>query len=168
MKFLNKSSIKVILLNLIGWGVLGFLGNKLYNDANQIIVAYQELYTTARGKENFRITSDTFNETAEQRSSLEDKDLILFIEKLEGLAKTAGVELKLNEPKSVTGKVIRLDLTFLASGSFASLYYFLTLIENLPYRLEWKTLTWALANGTTWSGNFDLAIISYNNHNVTP
>ena len=84
MKFLNKSSIKVILLNLIGWGVLGFLGNKLYNDANQIIVAYQELYTTARGKENFRITSDTFNETAEQRSSLssallEDKDFNFFI-----------------------------------------------------------------------------------------
>ena len=163
----------VILLNLIGWSTLGFLGYKLNGDAIQVVTAYQELYTIARGKEDLRTITGAITETAESRAAiaaawLRGEDLILFIKKLENLAKTAGVEFRLDEPKPIAGETARLDLSFRASGLFAGLYHFLALLENLPYRLDWRGVTWSFESGTTWSGDFNLAVTSYTDTNVIP
>lgn len=175
MRYFRKSSLIVISLNLLSLGVLGFLGRQLYNDASRVVAAYQELYTAARGKENLAVITKSFTATVEPRAVianafLHTDGLVIFIEQLEGLAKTASVTLELDEPKSITGKTASLDLAFRATGSFAGLYRFLSLLESLPYRLDWRSVTWNFASGTTWSGDFALAVISYTdaNTNATP
>ena len=172
MRHFRKSSAIIILLNLLGLGVLGFLGRQLYGDADQVIAAYQEFYTATRGKENLMILEKTLVATTDSRAAvaaafLRSDELVLFIEKLEGLAKTAGVELNLAEPKPVVRKAASLELAFQATGSFAGLYRFSTLLENLPYRLEWQSLKWNLKGGTTWQGDFNLAVVSYTDDNAT-
>ncbi len=173
MRNLSKSGLTVICLNLVALGALGFLGFKLYDDANQVIIAYQELHAAARGKEDLKALTETLEGTVESRATLtaawlRSEGLILFIEKLEGLARTAGIELKLDEPKATIGEEPRLNLAFAGSGSFAGLHHFLVLLENLPYRLEWQTLSWSSNSGITWSGNFTLAIVSYTDTNAIP
>ena len=168
---ISQGSLIVIVLNLLGWGAFGFLTQKLYSDSDKVITAYQELYTTAWGKENLLTISRTLTETVESRDTLATAFLsgdepIVFIEKIEELARTAGVELTLDEPKVVTGTPASLGLTFQATGSFAGLYRLLALLENLPYRLEWQSVTLNLKSGTTWTGDFDLLITSYNPGNA--
>ena len=40
---ISKGCLIVILLNLIGWGGLTFLAQKLYSDSDKVITSYQEL-----------------------------------------------------------------------------------------------------------------------------
>lgn len=172
MRHINKGSPAIILLNLLGLAAVVFLGRQLANDANRVIAIHQELYTTARGKEGLAFAAKTLAETTESRAIvagafLRGSELISFIEKLESLAKTAGVDFNLDEPKSLAGKTGGLHLTFSATGSFTGLYRFLALLENLPYRIDWNSLDWSQKSGTTWSGIFDLTVASYVDDNVT-
>lgn len=170
MKRLNKKTIIVISLNLVGLAGLIFLGRQLNQDVSQVITAYQEFYTSTHGQEDLLALTKILTETTEARVAvgvafLSGDTLIPFIERLEDLARTAGVILKLDEPKVVTGKIASLELSFHAEGSFAGLYHYLSLLENLPYRLDWRSVTWSFNSGTTWSGDFNLAITSYTNTN---
>jgi len=169
---ISKSGLIVIVLNLLGWGAFGFLARQLYSDSNRVITAYQELYTTTRGKENLSTVSRTLAETAGSQATittafLSGDELVAFFEKIEGLSRTAGVVLALDEPKVSSDKTPNLGLTFQAAGSFAGLYRFLAWLENLPYRLVWQSLSFSLKSGTTWTGNFDLTITSYIPSNAT-
>ena len=173
MKRLNKKTIIVIGLNLIGLAGLFFLGRQLNHDVNQVVATYQEFYTSTHGQEDFLALTKILTETTDARPTVEtaflsSAALVPFIERLESLARTAGVVFKLEEPKVVAGKTASLALSFQATGSFAGLYHFLLLLENLPYRLDWQEVAWNFNSGTTWSGNFNLAITSYLDTNVTP
>ena len=173
MKRPNKKIIIIVGLNLVGLAGLIFLGRQLNHDVNQVVTAYQEFYTSARGQEDLLALTKILTETAGARATvgtafLSDTELISFIERLEGLARTAGVILKLDEPKVTGGKIASLGLSFQAMGSFTGLYHFLSLLENLPYRLDWQNIAWNFDSGTTWSGDFNLTITSYTDTNVTP
>lgn len=171
MKLPNKKTIIVISLNLVSLAGLFFLGRQLNQDVNQVVTAYQEFYTSANGQEDLLALTKILTETADARVTvgtavLSGDALIPFIEQLEGLARTAGVTFKLDEPKvATTGKTASLALSFQATGSFAGLYHFLSLLENLPYRFDWQSINWSFNSGTTWSGNFNLIITSYTNTN---
>ncbi|HEY4476579.1 MAG TPA: hypothetical protein VJB69_01140 [Candidatus Paceibacterota bacterium] len=166
MTRINKSNVIVILLNLLGLAAVAFLGQRLYRDVDQVISTYQELYTVTRGKENLAVAEKIITETATSQATINEAflrggDLILFIKKLESLAQTASVELDLDEPESFVDKVPGLNLTFRATGPFVGLYHFLALLENLPYRIAWQSIDWSFSSGTTWSGDFNLTIVSY-------
>jgi Tfp pilus assembly protein PilO len=170
MKLPNKKTVIIIGLNLAGLAGLFFLGRQINQDVNQVVAAYQEFYTSTHGQEDFLALTKTLTETTDARATvdtafLSSTDLISFIERLEGLARTAGVTFKLDEPKVTAGKTASLALSFQVTGSFAGLYHFLSLLENLSYRLDWQSVAWTFNSSTTWSGNFNLAITSYTNTN---
>ncbi|MFH1170254.1 MAG: hypothetical protein V1704_01705 [Candidatus Vogelbacteria bacterium] len=170
MKLPNKKTIIVISLNLVGLMGVFFLSRQLNRDVNQVVTAYQEFYTSAHGQEDLLALTKILTETADARATLgtaflSGDALISFIERLEGLARTAGVTFKLDEPKVTVGKNASLELSFQAEGSFTGLYHFLSLLENLPYRFDWQSVAWTFNSGTTWSGNFSLIITSYTNTN---
>ena len=172
MKSFHKSSLVVLLLTVLGLGGVVFLGRQLQTDANQIIDSYLNLYSTSRGKEDLEVTKKILTETMEARAKvaeafLQGDELIPFIEQLESLEKKTGVEMKLDEPKSGAGKTPNLEISFHLTGPFNSLYRFLSLMENLPYQLEWRAVAWTLDSGTTWSGDFSLAVVSYNQTNAS-
>ncbi len=171
MKRVHKNSIVLLLLLLVGLSGAIFLGRQLQFGSDQIINSYLELSRTSRGKEDLAVIKKILAETVESRALvagafLESQALISFIEQLEGLAKKTGVELKLDEPRLGASKIPSLEISFQATGPFANLSHLLSLLENLPYRLEWRGVAWALDSGTTWSGNFSLAVMSYNKSNA--
>lgn len=172
MNHWHKSSIIILLLTLLGLGGIIFLGRQLQSDADLVINSYLDLYKTSRWKEDLGVTKKILAETAESRDLIEgaflaSDNLLFFIEQLESLQRKTGVELKLDEPKSGAGETPSLEVSFRIIGSFSALYHFLSLVENLPYRLEWRSVAWSLDSGTTWSGNFSLAVMSYNKSNAT-
>ncbi len=100
-----------------------------------------------------------------------------FIEELESIALRSGVTFKLNslsigKEEKITNKPSYLKLTMRFDGSFSNVHHFLTILENLPYRVRFNSINIARLDteavvdkkdkvSPPWYGDVSLDMLSY-------
>jgi hypothetical protein len=96
---------------------------------------------------------------------LNRSSIAAFIERLEDLSVHAGVTLDIREAKAEDG----LTLSFSTDGPFSNTYYFLTLLERLPFNITLKSANFDAAQGsapgvrTRWHANYSIIVNSFHN-----
>ena len=176
----NNYLLVLILLNiflaLIGLFVLfDFRNNRLVeiDNLNAQLRSLQGMSTRAT---NLRLAVKDSKEKRDKLSLyfITKKTVLTFVKELESIASRAGVILKLNSLSIVKeekqqDKPSYLKLSVRASGGFSELFRFLTILEDLPYRVRFNTVGISKLESKAgfekpvapWFGDVDFDLISY-------
>ena len=102
----------------------------------------------------------------------ESSNVVSFLDAIQNLAPSVGATAQIDSVDTGTNNsyfVVELE----ASGSFESVYKFLTLLENSPYELDFLSMDIHNANETntpanikssklpTWNANFKIQLLSF-------
>lgn len=119
-----------------------------------------------------RIMEETKTEREELDAYFVKKgDAVSFIERLENMAKGAGLGISIASV-SVPEKTSALRIEMATQGSFENTLYFLTLLENLPYKIFVEKANLHHKEGSsqdvpkgsgTWTGSFTVVLESFIN-----
>lgn len=94
-----------------------------------------------------RMLKDSESERAKINNLIVNKNSVAdFISNLERLAKTSGIEMTKNisvEKERVSSKESYLKVSLRARGELEQVYYFMELIENLPYKTRIRKMSMA-------------------------
>ncbi len=139
-------------------GIIGWQTTKLE-------LLYQDLYSTARQKENLLITIDSGRTVVGARERLASafvasSDLAKMIERLESTGRSAKINLEITGADVGVEVGSGVNLSLQLNGSFVNIYRFLRLLEVLPYKLRFDDLSIS-ATGVDWSGNLNLTLLSF-------
>lgn len=109
-----------------------------------------------------RMVKDSEDARAElAKLFLQDKnDVIAFLQTIEDLAPTLGLELStksISTPKAEAGREI-IKITFAYKGDKSSVVDFTQIIENIPYYSYISSLRLREISGQEWEGTMDLTI----------
>lgn len=87
-------------------------------------------------------------------------DLVPFLDTMENLGTLAGAKAETTSVEVIAdGSAVMLGMK--AEGSFESLYKYLTLLENSPYRLEFVSVNFAKMEKGAWEAEFMIKLISF-------
>ncbi len=164
-------TLSVVLLALLGanFGLFWMTKQKV----NDTSAALLELKKTSDLETKARALGDLVKQTASERQALDayfvqKENSVKFIEQIEGLGKQAGLSLTV---ASVTvannGKELRMNLG--SNGSFDDTFYFVTLLETMPYKTRLEQVHLQKKDDvsipgvvtTAWSGDFVLVLESF-------
>jgi hypothetical protein len=169
--FLAISVVLFVILSL----AFVFLFKKIndnYKKTNQNTVAWME---EERKREDIISLGQSLEEIIDDKTLLEthfakSSDVVPFLDNIEKLAPKAGVQIEVdsvNTKNNNSGLVVGLK----ASGSFGSIYKFLTLLENSPYQLDFTSMHLSkLQTGdapgknskeSKWEGIFKIQLLSF-------
>ena len=173
----NLFLISLVGLNLLVMLSYAFLYVTVSRSSAAVSQARAAFFIAEKKEEELTNIKRNLAEKEEERSKVESyfvrkSGLTTFIERLEGLAKEAAVELTLNSVDlgegSAGGQFGELTLSYQATGGFANLYNFLGATENLPLKL--KVIKTDLNHAgdpkkleSLWKGSFTLKVLSFIN-----
>ncbi|OGI95450.1 hypothetical protein A2917_02735 [Candidatus Nomurabacteria bacterium RIFCSPLOWO2_01_FULL_42_17] len=176
----NSFSKMPILLSLILFAFSCFLLFFFYKAINsndeESRSKEAEWQTEANRREEIETLDNSIKIISPERALLEthfaqSSDVVPFLNTIEGLATKVGAKAEVTSVKILEDKTA-LSVDMQASGTFSSLYKFLTLLENSPYALEFagvdmrKEVTFEGAQGTSgskWSAVFKIKLLSFSN-----
>ena len=148
--FLIAVSVNILLLFLffILFYFSGDIGN---NEMMQSITSLREIESM---QNNFSIYSTAIKETEKERELLDTfiigkKDVAGFIEKLEQMAEHSGVSITKSvsvEKQTPQSKENLLKFSVRVRGSSSDVFYFLSLLENMPYKIRFRTLSMGMSD----------------------
>jgi hypothetical protein len=121
-----------------------FLFKKIKNDDEESQMRELEWQTEAKERNEIRALDNLVKTVESERMQLEthfaqSSDIVPFLDTIEKLASGAVAKMEITSVHILedhTGLVVGMK----ASGTFSSLYKFLTLLENSPYELEFVTM----------------------------
>lgn len=161
-------------LNLVSFAIIGFclvltlawlLG---YSKLNQRSLDYQVLRVKvsqlSKQGESERETTIVLRNASDDIELLDNFFIkegndIVFIKKIENLAKIAGVTISINNLNPDSG-ALRMSLG--AKGPFSNLYHLLLMIETLPYQVEVGGVEFSSGREVlVWEATFDLKLLNY-------
>jgi hypothetical protein len=137
--------------------------NKLFEDTQ---TKWQEATAKREGMDSL---SRALREAEGDRATLNShfilsSDVVPFLDTLEKLAPTVGAKSEVTVI-DVSGDGSALTAGVKATGTFESLYKYLTLLENSPYELEFTTLdlqkTGGAEGGREWSLTLKIKLLTY-------
>lgn len=179
----KKILITCIVLNVLVFAAYGFLLWGIYAKANLASNLVAEAAQDVQKDEALRSIKASLNENAEFVSHIDSffipaDGVVDFISSLEALGAESGVELSIDsvavesESESASKEVLNLSLQ--TEGSWQNTFIFLSLLENLPYRIEFVSTTLRLFGATesilfsgssrtlaseeVWQGNYEVSV----------
>lgn len=168
---MNKKTKKILIwaliFNILVIGMYSVLFLQVRKKVLESTIAIESLENNISKEKNLRFLKGVLKETVVEREKVEsyfvDNDMVVgFIEKIESLGISADVALDLRGV-SVEGdqkKVLKLDFKIL--GSFENIFYFLTLLENLPYKIQFtEAFMVRSSDSNDWEGNFKMNLLSF-------
>jgi hypothetical protein len=174
---MNNAAVKKIIIFLVIVGSLlavayGAMFYTTYKRDMESAGLYVSLYKSATNQENTLALERTIKSTEIQRKLIDayfipEADVSRFIEHVESLGRSAGVSLKMNSVQKTPAK--KFEVSFVASGTFASIYRMLLLVEAMPFSVKVKSLR--MNKNTTlptpgmerdpWQGSFVVSLESF-------
>ena len=170
--------IPSIALFVLSCGLFAFLYSKIENNNTQANQMLSEWQTASSAQENLLALTSSIKSIDNEKSMLEthfakSSDVVPFLDMIEKLAPKVGTKAEVvlvNVSADNTGLVVEVK----ATGSFESIYKFVTLLENSPYELEVDSLhiqkmdSPAAVAGTDatpsqWSADMTLKLLSFIN-----
>ena len=149
MEVQTKTNTYLILSTVLTVLLFGFCLFVYFDLENNRITRIRELNESIRNLEYQKgqslSMSYTINKSRDARNSLNMFFITrstagAFIQELESLAKKADVTMTLDAPtvekEKMSGKDLYLKMNLRAEGTFNKVFYFLTLIEALPYKIR--------------------------------
>ncbi|HEY4514801.1 MAG TPA: hypothetical protein VJJ22_01430 [Candidatus Paceibacterota bacterium] len=162
----NRLLVILAIVNLLAiaiWLAIFFFSQKLEASINDVIskLALEDakgnyLATTAG---DLRVTEE--GRQIMNQSFIKLGDEASFLENIESLATSTKIEMSVSSFEKVDKT---LHLVMQTKGSFARNYYFLSLLESLPYEMKINKATLSTNPGdieSGWSGRYDITISSY-------
>ena len=169
--------ILTILLSLPLIAFWLFVLNNLNNLKNENSETAKELEVTERKMRNIKNLEILFNALDEERQKIRasvilKEDLVGFIENLESLAAHAGADMQIRAIQIEENSYPVLNIE--SSGDFNEVYYFIEMLESLPYFVSFDRLTIQenspqdiarLRQGGgkeyKWTSKIDIRVLSY-------
>ncbi len=164
---IKKIFIFCIALNVVIFGVYGFLFWDIRAKNIQVYELISEADRDIKKDETLRAIKLSLNNNQDFISQIDQffvprDGVVSFIDLLEKLGHDSGVELTIgsvsveSETKNNNDfkEILRLKLG--SEGSWQSVFYFMSLVENLPYRIEFENASLVLAGASDsilFSGN---------------
>ncbi len=153
---------------LISFAVLLYFFRETNSNVNKSQLAETELYAETAKRSEVQILNNSINKIESERVNLEthfakSSDVVPFLDTIEALASKVGAKAEVSSvdiPKDSAGLMVGLK----ASGSFSSLYKFLTLMENSSYELEIVSINLRKEEGekiSLWSALFKIKLLSF-------
>src|SRR3989344_7424099 len=151
----------------------------LYRETGNNIVTSEQMETVwqneAEKREELKFLNSSLKTTSGERALLESyfirsSDIVPFLDMIEKLALGAGAKAEVvlvDIPKDNSGLIVELG----ATGSFETIYKFLTLLENSPYELDFISVDIKKTNGEVsldgeesapgWSARLRVKLLSF-------
>lgn len=166
MNSLKKNYTVLIIVILLDVGAIG----AYYTLYGRIINLNREIASTTTAIQSFERKEETFaslktivKDTEDERAKLEsyfvaNDDTASFIEKVEGLAHSKGLEFTVASISAAAGT---LNLQIEATGMWSDLMNFYTLLERMPYQTSFGDAKFTYAK-PLWKGDFSLSVATQN------
>ncbi|MBY0376467.1 hypothetical protein K2P96_00640 [Patescibacteria group bacterium] len=161
-----------------GATIFGFIFLYKQIEENKIISAemQQKWQTEANRRSQIQSLDRLIKSTETERSKLQThfaqtSDVVPFLDTVQKLATKVGAESEVVSVDILKDKSSVLAIQVRATGSFQSVYKFLTLLENSPYELDFSSVDLqnttpqatdgAKVTGTEWSADFRIKLLSF-------
>lgn len=170
----NFQKIMFTLSIILFLGIMGFFlfSRNFLGDKIRVLEEKQVMWQNeAIRREEINILDETLKELKSERVELESSfarksDVVPLLNTIESMANAVSAK------ASISSVEVSRDNNFLvvnvrASGSFESLYKFLTLLENAPYQIDFsnvdfrRTVGDVVYNEILWEGSFGLRVLSF-------
>lgn len=140
-----KVSLSIAVLFLIfSCSIFVFLRNKIDVNEGESQVKEQEWGKEAQRRDEIKLLDHSVKIITDERSLLEthfarSSDVVPFLDTMENLALKVGANAQVTSV-DVSKDNVNLTIGLKASGTFSSLYRFLTLLENSAYQLDFLAM----------------------------
>jgi hypothetical protein len=159
------------LLNIALFCAYGYLFFVVDSKNKATTLLYSASHQAASDKEKIRGLERTLKDTEEDRNKLSEyfvtkTSAVAFIERIENLGKSAGVELSVNSVSDAAKNSGVLQLDFSATGSFSNMYRLMALVESMPYKVTLKKASMQKIGDQQevtgdWKGDFMVTLESF-------
>jgi len=172
-KYFPKIPLVALILSFVLLGTMFVFLYGRINENNRNTQTKEAEWQREATRQNEIKTLDDFLKTTEnERAQLEthftkSSDIVPFLDAVEGLASKTGAKIEITSvdiPADDVGLLVGIK----ASGSFGSIYKFVTLLENFPYELEFTSMDLqqglvgdAGGGGTTWEAILKVKLLSF-------
>lgn len=164
-----------VLLLVFLCALFTFLYNETNNNDQKAALGLSTWQTEANRRNEITSLDSTLMQIAGSRSSLdshfaESSDVVPFLDTIEELGVPAGAQTEIDSVTmgaSNNGLVVGLK----ATGSFDSVYKFITLLENSPYEIDFQTMDLhrsSMPDATSknnknpeWEADFNIQLLSF-------
>jgi hypothetical protein len=172
----DKKTQKLLLIlffaNMALLGAYGYLSFSVKEKNKQTTLLYFATRQAESSTEEIRKFERTMKETEIERGKLSsyfvpETNPIAFIEQMEKIAKSTGVDLSIRSVFGDTKNDESVSLDFFATGNFSNLYRLVALVESVPYKVGIKKaiLQKSVIDQETgqmlWSGDFTITLESF-------
>jgi uncharacterized membrane protein len=175
--------VAVIILNIALIGAYGFLFYLIKAKSEDASVLSQSLDIQRANQEQVIMLRHAINESKDDRATLDtyfvkSSNLDVFIKSLESLGEESNTAIRLNAFTEINKNSLIID--FNANGTYDDIYYLVTLIEHLPYHIEFKkaylnslgliptsspdsktSVIQKAKKDNTWEANFNIELMGY-------
>jgi len=156
--------ITILLLGIFLYGFI-YLFGKMNDHNTKSQLAETEWKKEALRRDKIKTLNNSVQIIEAQKAQIEthfaeSSDVVPFLDTVERLAKEAGNKaevISVNISDDKNGLLVGIQ----ASGSFANLYKFLTLLENSPYELEFMGVDMHQGIGRDWKATFKIKLLSF-------
>ena len=180
MQILNKTRnilIFLIILNLLAIGLYWFLSNQINKNTEMISNSASELNIQVAKEKQLKLSKNIIDDTEADRNKLDTffvsrDDIVSFIQEIESLASSAGISIEINSVEVndyvLAGRVSEvievLNLTLSTNGSWSGNFYFLNLLETMPYKIDVSRLNLqskinSISKTTSWESFIGIEVL---------
>jgi Tfp pilus assembly protein PilO len=151
---INQSLTKKILvllfvLNVVLVASFAFIFSKVKSSEAQTAKIYSQIGIDQQGKQALKDLQQNVQSTQGERTQLasyfvNENNIVGFLQQIESLGKPSGAKVKLtsvNKHSSKNASDNYLEISADASGSFRQVFDFITLLQNLPYKLHFTQVS---------------------------
>jgi len=169
MKYNKKTKIifaVVLALNFILAGLYVYAFYEAKEKNKKVAIASRELEKQLNKEGDIGLVAKTVKETEIQRSKIDTyfimrDDIVDFTQKVESLGGTSNTELAITG-LNTQGNTLSFELE--SKGSFVDIVHLISLIENLPFKLDInKSYINKVSGdgGNQWNGNFNVTLSGF-------
>ncbi len=179
-----------IALNVLVFGAYGFLFWSIQNKEAQAGVILSEVVQNNARNDSLIAIKSSLSENQDFISQIDSLFIpsdgaVAFINMLETLGQQSGVKVSINsvgvtqDPKIAKDFKQTLHLNLMTDGSWSNTFAFLSIVENLPYRIQFEQVNLTLSGGAdsilykganmnsprtraaneSWNGIFDVTVL---------
>jgi|SRR3989344_976398 len=171
--------IFIIIINFVLLGAYGLFFYSIKTASEEASALSYDLEEKRTNKDELSLLQHSLNETKEDREKLNSYfvrsgNIDSFIERIISLGDESGITIMLNGLTETPDNTLTIDLR--GSGKFEDLFYFMKLIEHIPYHIEFKKVylnTTAISTGDPgkdakeeastrkWDASFTLTLFGF-------
>lgn len=147
-KYTGILTITLLAILVASIAVIAYWDKKIWSFAEYVSVQRQALYNERSAIQFLSKVDSEIKQTKEYSSFLNEfyvsgNSMLAFIEKLEKMAKTSGVQMQIQNVSQSDKKPNSVDyvgVTLQTTGSWENVNKFVKLVENMPYFISIKVL----------------------------